>query len=216
MALTFPLSHAQFFDGITVTECTFRLPSNLKVSRTRGGAIRTAQLGPRLWSGRLVLAPETHAQAARIEARLERLTEPGASFLAYPLPLSGPISDPTGATLAGYDPTLHALQPGGREIRLAGLPPGFELAEGDMIGWTYGSNPTRYALHRLVSDATASAAGITPLFEVVPPVRPGVSIGAAVSLVTPSIKAVLVPGQGARAIARVVDGLEVEFVQTLG
>ncbi|MCA0202999.1 MAG: hypothetical protein LCH92_01545 [Proteobacteria bacterium] len=216
MALSFPLPQEAFFAGLPVSECTFHLPSNLSVSRTRGGGIRTATRGVRLWTGQIVIPPRRFAEVAGIEAQISVLSEAGRSFLAHPLPLWAPISDPSGAALAGFSPVIYALQEGGRELRIAGLPAGFALTPGDMLGWTYGSNPTRYALHRLVGVAVASEAGVTPLVEVTPPIRPGVATGAAVSLVKPPVKAVLIPGQGSKTRRRVfTDGLTLDFIQTL-
>lgn len=219
-ALTFPLSQAQFFAGLPVSSCSFHLPASLAISRTRGGAVTTARLSERLWTGRIEIAPRRHADAAAIEAKISLLSEPGASFLAHPLPICGPISDPTGATLSGYSPVIYALPSGGREMRISGLPPGFVLTAGDLIGWTYGSSPTRYALHRLVTGATAGGvggdAGITALFEVTPPIRSGVTTGTAVTLVKPPVRAILLPGQAAVSRPVVTTGLVLDFVQTLG
>lgn len=215
MALSFPLSQLTFFAGLPVTFSSFHLPAFLNMSRTRGGSIRTATLGERLWTGRISIPPRRHADAAAIEAKLSVLSEAGRSFFAHPLPITGPIADPTGAGLVGFSPVLYALQEGGREMRISGLPAGYALTAGDMIGWTYGSNPTRYAVHRLVGGVTASGAGITPLFEVTPAIRPGASIGAAVALVKPQLKAVLIPGQAALARPIVTEGLTLDFIQTL-
>ncbi|PWE27005.1 hypothetical protein C4N9_18545 [Pararhodobacter marinus] len=216
MALTFPLPQAAFFAGLPVAECRFHLPASLNISRTRGGAIKTARMAERLWTGQLVLPPRRYAEAARIEALISALSEPGRSFLAHPLPITAPIADPQGLILGGATPSLHSVVQGGREIRVAGLPEGYVLTPGDMLGVVYGSNPTRYGLHRLVSGATATGAGITPVVEVTPPLRPGVAAGAPVSLVRPAIKAVLIPGQGARVRPGMVEGIVLDFVQTLG
>lgn len=215
MAMPFPLSQAAFFDGLPVADSAFFLPAFVNISRTRGGAIRTATLGERLWTGRLSIPVRRHADAAAIEAKLSVLSEAGRSFFAHPLPITGPIADPTGAGLVGFSPVIYALQEGGREMRVSGLPAGYVLTAGDMIGWTYGSNPTRYAVHRLVRGAIASGAGITPLFEVTPAIRPGAVTGAAVALVKPPLKAVLIPGQPALARLDVTSGLTLEFIQTL-
>ncbi|WP_417627078.1 hypothetical protein [Pararhodobacter aggregans] len=216
MALTFPLSLEAFFARLPVTECTFHLPANVSVSRTRGGGIRTATRGVRLWTGQIVIPPRRFAQAAGIEALISVLTEAGRSFLAHPLPLWAPISDPSGALLAGSSPVIYALQEGGRELRIAGLPVGFALTSGDMLGWTYGSNPTRYALHQVVTPAIAAGTGITPLVEVTPPIRPGATTGTSVTLVKPPVKAVLIPGQGSKNRRRVfTEGLTLDFIQTL-
>jgi len=131
------------------------------------------------------------------------------------VPASAPRHDPFGAALAGHTPTIHALAPGGRELRLAGLPPGYVLSVGDFLSFSYGSNPTRYALHQVATLSIADGAGITPLTEVMPPVRPGAATGTVVVLVRPFMKAVLIPGDPGRAGVKFVDGLTLDFIQTL-
>lgn len=215
MALTFPLAVSAFFGGLRPRESTFHLPSNLSVSRTRGGAIRTAARGERLWTGRVTLRTEGRADAAATAALVAVLTEAGRSFFAHPVPAIAPRRDPLGAALAGYTPSIHAVPPGGRELRLAGLPPGYVLSIGDFLSFSYGSNPTRYALHQVATPSIADGAGITPLTEVMPPVRAGAATGSAVALVRPFMKAVLIPGDPGRAGVKFVDGLTLDFIQTL-
>lgn len=215
MALTFPLAAADFFAGLRPRESTFHLPANMSVSRTRGGAIRTAARGERLWTARVTLRTEGRSEASATAALVSVLSEPGRSFFAHPVPMSAPRRDPHGTALAGYTPSIHTLAPGGRELRLAGLPPGYVLSVGDFLSFTYGSNPTRYALHQVVTPSIAAGSGITPLTEVTPPVRAGAATGAAVVLVRPFMKAVLIPGDPGRAGLKFVDGLTLDFIQTL-
>jgi hypothetical protein len=85
-----------------------------------------------------------------------------------------------------------------------------------MLGFQYGSNPVRYALHRIVVGGTAASGGLTPLMEVVPKLRPGAVAGLPVSLIRPACKARLSPnpsyGAGRQALSR---GASLDFIQTL-
>jgi hypothetical protein len=103
-----------------------------------------------------------------------------------------------------------------RELRITGLPVGYVLSAGDMLGFQYGSNPVRHALHRIVVGGTASSGGLTPMLEVVPNLRPGAAAGLTVSLVRPACKARLLPdptyGAGRQALSR---GASFDFIQTL-
>ena len=87
-----------------------------------------------------------------------------------------------------------------------------------MLSFTYGSGPTRYALHRIVSDTVvANGSGVTPLFEVVPHIRPGAATSTAVELIRPYCKAIIIPGSVQAGTARKskVRGLSFEIIQTL-
>jgi hypothetical protein len=78
-------------------------------------------------------------------------------------------------------------------LKLGGLPAGYSLRRGDMLHVDYGSGPRR-ALHRIVEDATANGAGITPFFEVRPYLKTGTTTGAVVTLIKPAAKMMLEPG----------------------
>lgn len=214
MPLTYPLS-VDWFAGLPVAECSFWLPGARQISRTRGGEVIDTPLATRLWQGRMTLAPMRHAVAAAVEARLTLLERGGASFMAHPMPLYAPIADPSGTTLGAATPTISAFVSNGREIRVTGLPAGYVLTAGDYIAWPYGSNPTRYALHQIVTGAMADGAGQTPVMEIEPPARSTGSTGQAVTLVRPATKCILLPRQPGRARPVVTDGLTLEFTQTL-
>ena len=68
-----------------------------------------------------------------------------------------------------------------------------------------------------MAGATADGTGTTPAFEVVPSVRSGATVGATVELVTPVLKAVIVPGsvrEGTMARSR-RNGIAFDWIQTL-
>ena len=216
MSLSFPLSLDSFFAGLPVTECEFHLPATLATSRTRGGTVLTARVSERLWTGKVTLAPQRHRDAAGIEAKVSALLEPGRSFLAHPLPFHFPQADPHGAGLDGYAPVLCSIEAGGRELSIAGLPGDYVLSPGDFLSFAYGTNPTRYGLHQVVTATIANSAGLTPKVEVTPAVRQGANAGTAVTFVRPFIKAILLPPPSRRFGPAVASGLSFDFVQTLG
>ena len=216
MALTFPLALDTLFAGLPVAECEFNLPATMAMSRTRGGAIKTARLAERLWTGKITLAPQLHRNALGLEAMISTLLEPGRTFLVHPLPFCYPRQDPSGAGLGGTTPVIYSIEAGGREFRISGLPAGYVLSAGDMLSFAYGSNPVRYAMHRVVTVATANGSGLTPNIEITPPIRPGATVGAAVTLARPFTKAILIPPPARRFVPVVASGLTIDFVQTLG
>lgn len=217
MAYSFPLSTAQFLDLLPIKEMTFELSEAVETDETGGGEILTADLGTRLWQGEIVLGDMLPDEADDALGMLDLLRRAGGSFMVYDRGRPWPRADWQGAALAGASPVLHTVAASTREIRIAGLPPGYQLRRRDAVAWAYGANPTRYALHRLAAPVTANGSGLTPLVEVVPNVRPGASTGVAVQLVKAACKAVIVPGsyQPGRRKARLTSGASFKWQQTL-
>ena len=217
MAYVFPLSTAQFFARLPVREMTFDIPESMELSETGGGEVLTANLGPRLWQGEVTLGDMLPTETDEVTAALDVLRNSGASFMACDRRRPWPRADWKGAQLAGVTPTLAVIAPNMREIRLAGLPPGYQLSKRDYLAFTYGSEPQRHALHRLANTAEAGPGGMTDLVEVSPPIRPGATVGAEVTLVHAACKAVIVPGsvQPGREGPRLTTGASFRFIQTL-
>ena len=216
MALTYPLSYAQFLGALRVEEVTFQLSHPQEHTRLGDGTVISASLGASLWTGNIRLAQANHIRHAQMEALIGLMDQPGASFLCHDPRYLGPASDPSGSILGSRTVTIHSVASTMRELRLVGLPSGYILSAGDMLAFQYGANPVRYALHRIVVGGTATSGGLTPLIEVVPNLRPGAVEGLAVSLIRPACKAQLLPeptyGSGRQALSR---GASFDFIQTL-
>ena len=214
--LTYPLNHAQFLGALRVAEVTFRLSHPQEHTRLGDGTVISASLGASLWTGMIRLAQANHPRHAQIEALLALMDQPGATFLCHDPRYVGPASDPSGSILGSRTVTIHSVASNMRELRITGLPAGYALSAGDMLAFQYGSNPVRYALHRIVVGGTASSTGLSPLLEVVPNLRLGAVAGLTVSLVRPACKARLLPeptyGSGRQALSR---GASFDFIQTL-
>lgn len=203
-----------FFGGLKVASVQWSLSRAQTDTRTRGGEMIRVGSGASLWQGSATLAPAYHRDAAATEALLAELTGPGQSILAYDPRYNGPSYDPTGAILGASTPTIDTLNADNRRMRVTGLPASYELRVGDYIGWQYGSNPTRYALHRVTSAATANSTGRTPLFSVTPHIRPGAVVGAAVALTRPVCKCLITADYGAGA-PLITQGARIGLMQTL-
>ena len=204
-----------FFGGIKVAAVEWSLSRDVSVTRLRDGSAIPIERGAALWQGKVTLAPAYHRNMAEVEARLAKLTGAGEFLLAYDPRHNGPRMDPGGVILGSATPTIHTLNSDNRQMRVTGLPASYVLSAGDWIGWQYGSNPTRYALHRLVTGATASLAGLTPLFEVTPRIRPGVATGAAVTLIRPPIKALIRDAAYGQGVPLITHGPSFDIIQTL-
>jgi hypothetical protein len=216
MALSYPLTFPQFLGALSVEEVTFRLSHPQEHTRLGDGTVISASLGASLWTGSIRLAQAHHPRHAEMEALIGLMDQPGATFLCHDPRYLGPASDPTGAILGSRTITIHSVASTMRELRLTGLPSGYVLSAGDMLGFQYGSNPVRYALHRIVLGGIASSTGLTPMLELVPNLRPGAVTGITVSLIRPACKARLLPepsyGSGRQALSR---GASFDFIQTL-
>lgn len=205
---------ADVFGGLRIAESEFRLSVPVRVNRLAGGQVIPASLGASLWQGSVTLAQGYHRTAAATEAAIMRLQRPGVTFLAYDSRFMGPVDDPTGAILGAATPTVHTIT--GTALRITGLPAGYTIRRGDLIGWTYGTSPVRYAVHRAWTPVSvASAGGLTPLIEVEPLIRHGTAVGAPVSLIRPRIRAqLMVPSYGAGR-PLITAGAVLPFVQAL-
>lgn len=215
MARSYPLSVAEFFEQLPLAGISFKPGDHRTFSETGGGEVIAAGAGKRLWGGQITIDKDYHDLIAAVDADLAALEEPGASFLIYDARKPYPISDPTGAILGAATPTIASLNANNRELTVSGLPAGYVLSKGDYIGWTYGANPTRYALHRIAVGGAANGSGVSPSIEVTPFIREGVSTGAAVSLIRVPCKAVIPQAQYGAGRSEVSEGGSFQWQQTL-
>ena len=216
--LTFPLTLAQFFDLLPISSVRFEPTEATEISETTDGVLLPADLGVALWQGTFLLSDVLHEEALEISPLINLLRRAGASFLVTDPRRPWPRLDPQGAGIASSSPKLMSIAANRREISLQGLPPGYRLSRGDLVSFTYGSNPLRYALHELVAPAIANASGNTALVEVSPPVRPGVSVDADIRLVNPVCKASLVPKTAdlGASVETITSEMSIRWMQTLG
>ena len=217
MSLTFPLTREAFLDKLPVQSVQMSCPAQNQITGLAGGEILGAEVAPALWQGSVSLAPMKARPAAELEALLAVLEVPGASFLAYRKNQHGPASDPVGTGLSGFSPLIKAVDEAGSQISLKGLPSWYVLNVGDMLSFNYGSSPARYAMHRIVKTAAVDGSGHSSYFTITPHLRPGAAVDAAVELIKPFFKAVLVPGSVNYGSTRngTTSGLGFSFRQSL-
>ena len=217
MALTYPLTTAQFFQKLPIQSISFYLPEAVEINRGGAGEIFTAEVGARLWQGTVTLAPQKYATSGEDEALLALVQHSGASFYMYDHHRRAPLKDPTGSIMGASSPVIASLNANTRELTISGLPAAYVISPGDYIGFNYGSSPVRVAYHQVVIGGTASGGGVSPSIEVIPPIRSGATVSTAVRFFQGPIKAVVVPGSvqrptGARGLT---SGLSFDFLQTL-
>lgn len=180
-------------------------------SRLAGGQIIPFALGASFWTGTMQLVPAYHQQAGEWETDLMTLARPGQVFEVYDARFDGPAGDPGGVILGAAEPVIHELDPDNRHMRLSGLPGGYVLMKGDYLGWSYGPENSRRALHRIKEDVVASGGGLTPQFAVEPFIAPGAAPGLPVRLVRPTCRALIVEPRFGRAQGYVTEGAVVEW-----
>jgi hypothetical protein len=214
MPVAFPLARQAFWDRLPAAEVTFDLRPSVSVSRTGGGALLTRELGEPRWAGSVTFGRATRAEVAEVEALLNLLRLGGRTFHAWDLRRPYPLAYPGGAGLPSADPTIRAFGPDPRELALGNMVAGATISAGDYLGFAV---PGGRALHQAVTGATANGAGDTPLFEVVPPLRAGATVGQSVDFVRPVCTAQVVPGTYAAPSSRrtIVEGMAFEWEETL-
>lgn len=179
----------EFFAPLRVSRVRCTLGGVFETQQTIGGEVIRHQIGERLWEGTLTVDRAPHIAQLAVEAVIARLEDIDQRFLLFDPRARWPSHDPHGAALAGFTPTIHALPAGNRTLRIAGLPPGYELPVGTALAWQFGIEPVRHAYHRVYKQGTADGSGVTPAVEVVPAIRPGAAVGRPVQLIDAACKA---------------------------
>jgi hypothetical protein len=206
---------SDILEGLRVASATLSAPEALDQRRFGDGSVIQSTVGAALWQGSVTLAPAPHAVARAAEARIAAAARAGQSILIGDPRIVGPAADPAGATLGAASVTIHAIGANGATIRLAGLPAGYVLSAGDLLSFSYGTNPVRRALHQFSAAVTATGAGLTAHTAIVPPIRPGAGVGAAVTLVRPQCRALITDWRPGEARRDRTEGINFSWVQTL-
>lgn len=192
MSLTFPLPLRDFWLKLPISRLSFDLPGVATHARTQGGEVLPADIGARLWTAEVEMEFVTAEEWAEIEGLLALLQGAATSFLICDTRRPAPAADPDGRSLSGASP-LTGRGATRREIAITGLPGRYRISSSDMLSLTYGRNPLRYSLHKVVIGGEASAGGALSV-PVVPELPAGLGEGASVRLIRPVCKALIVPG----------------------
>ena len=202
---TFPVDLKDYLGGCArVEQQTFDLAQGLQVqNQTAGGEVLRSGGATRLWRGTVTLYAQRYGNARALHAKLHVLAGQGATFLVNDAMHDG----------ISFTAEINGVNADGRvSLRAAGA--NRVLRAGDYIGFTYAG---RRALHQVVEPANANASGVTGAFDVVPPIRPGWAVGAAVTAGAARCVAVMVPGSlrvGASG-PTATSGASFDWIQTL-
>ncbi|MCO4316348.1 hypothetical protein M8997_004065 [Phyllobacterium sp. 21LDTY02-6] len=218
MALTYPLSLAQFAEKLNIASVIWQLKEQQQLTGLGSGEILAANMAPPRVEAQVDINPMYHEDAAEVQALIEALDGALGTFYLHSPQKAYPRMDPTGSILGASSVTIDSLVSNNKEMRLAGLPAGYVLSGGDLLSFNYGTNPVRRALHRIVLPVTASGTGVTPLFEVRPYIRPGAATGLAVTLIKAAAKVKMIPDSfnpGTNDSDGITRGMSFQVRQTL-
>lgn len=213
-----PASLADFLQALPISAIEFHLPEIVEIAETAGGEVLPSNIGTRLWNGRVTLGRLTRSETLSAQVLIDDMRGAGKFFMASHITHPFPQTDPQGIDIQTANVLLASLPNDANTIALAGLRPNYVLTRGDYLSFTYRSNPTRYALHRVVTTSVqADNDGLSPVFKVQPPVRPGAQIGTPVTLANAACKALIRPGsvEAGRTSRFTTEGIAFDFQQTL-
>lgn len=215
MPIAYPLSAADWFGVLPIAGMTLDPIESVVTDLSGAGEPITDDVAPMLWKGAVTLGRMLSQEAAHASVMMDLLRPAGALFWAFDSRRPAPAADPDGLVLGTSVPTIQALPAGNRELALAGLPAGYVLTMGDLLGFAIGG---RAMLHRVAEPLVrADAAGVTPAFQLSTLIQPGAVIGTPVQLIRPAIACMRVPGSVVTGDTRnrITEGFTFQFSQTL-
>lgn len=203
MALSYPIDLLADWPGWA----TLSLSYGDETSGQAGGQVRVKNLRAPLWSLRAETKPLRPNVLRAWKARLAALENGRKTFLGFDLSGKFPIlypngAWPTGGSFDGVSAAVHTLG-SSISLRLKSLPAGFTVSVGDYLQVKHGS---AYGLHQAMEAATADGGGVTPAFEVRPPVRSGFAVNDVVAVKKPSCLMMVVPGSVAAPVDKLGRG----------
>lgn len=218
MAIVFPLPPEVFWRNLKIAQLDFSLGEAVSLAETGGGEILSARRGARLWSCVVRVTSAKANNQDQIVAFVDVIRQSGASVMVYDPKRAFPQADPGGVLQVGQSCFVLSIAANRRDVTLAGLPAGYTLTTGDLMSITYGADPDRHYLGRILVGGNFVAGDPNLLtVELVPPLPPGVSSNDSVQLVRPACKAVYVPGsyQGPTRVPGFDTGFSFNLRQTL-
>lgn len=190
MSLTFPLATADFADVIGIQQVKWQIKDNRELSGLGTGQILQADLAPGLWSAEVTLRPWRTNDAREIEAKINAVVRSIGSFYLYDPRKAVPKSG--SAALSGKTVSIKA-KADAKSLSLKGLPAAYTLTAGDYLSFDYGTDTRRW-FGEVAETVTADSSGDTGSFEVSPFLPSAAAADVTVTLVKPSMKAIIVPG----------------------
>lgn len=214
VAITFPLSLANFFDQLPIQSVEPAIQRNDQIDGLENGQILTAETAPPLRRYDVNFRPLSYDQSDDIEGMIESLDGSLKTFYFCMVPRLYPIADPKGILLGSNVITLTVINANNKEITLSGFPSGYKMSRGDFISLPFGPSLSLYACHRIVQGAIANGSGIMTV-EVRPNIHPGTVVATPVQIKKPMLKAIMFPGslQHGTVESRFVTGKKFQIIE---
>lgn len=190
MALSFPLPWASTAATLPLGPSVWRVQRFEEITRSADARPWVNELAAPRWLARITLGVMPHPEALAVQALLDLHGSEYPILLHDPRRMA-PAADPFGAILGAAMPVIHTVD-AGDGFRIAGLPAGYVLSRGDLIGVRH-PDVGRQALYEVIMPVVTAGTGITPLIHVRPRPRPQAAVGQAVQLLQPMALMILQP-----------------------
>lgn len=191
MALSNPLSAAEFADLFKVQDVQFVQTFQQQRSATGGGNTGYADRAPSLWTAEITTAVMLNAEAAGIMALINTRAGGLKTILLHDYRLPFPASDPDGAIIASATPAINVITDR-LHISFSGFPPGYVLPLGTYFGVVKNG---LYYLGQFAEARTANpVTGAVATAEIWPPLPASILGGDPVNVRKPPAKFRIVPG----------------------
>lgn len=190
MALTFPLSWPDTAATLPLGPSIWRVQRFEEITRSADARPWVSELAPPRWMARVSLGVMDHQEALAVQALLDLHGSEHPILLHDPRRIA-PAADPLGTALGAATPMIHSVD-AGDGFRISGLPAGYVLSRGDLIGVRH-PDLSHQALYEVSMPVITAGTGITPLIHVRPRPRPQAAAGQPVQLIAPQALMILQP-----------------------
>lgn len=181
MAITYPLSAADFWEQLRFADRPTFIPQhNQKQSTAGNGDVLAGYLGQPKWMVNLTLAGGWHDRNMISESDIKHLVSRNGTILAYDIRRPHPIDDPVGWKLDGRTVTVASKGSDNRSLSLTGLRGQFIVTKTDKFSVLYDTD--KRFLFEVMETAQADDTGETAEFEVWPFLPPGLNVGDVVTM----------------------------------
>jgi hypothetical protein len=207
-----------FFNGLhdlRITESSFDLDFGQELGSQASGKTIVRDVRSPLWRAKFASASNVQVRVEELKALIESLGGSRSTFYAWCPQNQYPRNDPRGLIVGAANVQINALN--GTDLRrlsFKGLPAGYVLRRGDLFAFDYTAVVAKRALHRVVTaTVTANGSGVTPEFEISPPLRAGAAVNNVVNLRRPAAEFRLVPKTWSAPASGVISSVSIEAIQ---
>lgn len=186
MAITGPISIFDFWNRLVLTGTPFQLTTYDNTSIDGGGNMLTKRAAPPRWTASFTMSEMPYDDARAVEAMFKVIRARDMTFLAYDKTTKYPLNDPDGSIISGSTVQVKSKGSNNRSLSLKGLPNGYVIAVGDKFSVETGTG--QRVLLEAIESVTATIAGETSEFEVVPFLPTGLAVNDEVNFSRPLAK----------------------------